>query len=153
MRPAVMVFLHDSAKMIKSTPSLTQPARVPFEAGRIEFKAFDTCNDVTLYHQLFMLLIGIILDTKLPQRAVVPDIALHQRAARFGFSDAVIQDGARTLLQHARTALIGTFDSHMLDPLEAMIENNSLPVHALIKTYRETNNILTTLQHYANLNV
>jgi hypothetical protein len=66
-RPAIMVFLHDGANHIAVSPSLTQPARVPFEAGRIEFKAFDTCRDIALYRSLFALLQGIVLDETPPR--------------------------------------------------------------------------------------
>lgn len=77
-RPAVMVFLHDDANHIAVSPSITQPARVPFEAGRIEFKAFDTCRDIALYRSLFALLQGIVLDQTLPaarSRRTCPNIS------------------------------------------------------------------------------
>ena len=40
-RPAVLVFLGPGAPQVASDPSLTQPARLPAEVGRLEFKAFD----------------------------------------------------------------------------------------------------------------
>ena len=47
-RPAARVFVDDPARRIESRPSLTQPPRIPAEAGRIEFKAFDPCPDPAL---------------------------------------------------------------------------------------------------------
>ena len=86
-RPACMVFIDEPDKMIDSVPSLTQEARVPAEAGRIEFKAFDSCCDFSLYAALLALLKGLALDDTLPGRATVPDTALHQHVARVGFKD------------------------------------------------------------------
>lgn len=38
------------------SPSLTKPARLPAEVGRIEFKACDSCDDFALYAALLALL-------------------------------------------------------------------------------------------------
>ena len=86
-RPAAMVFMADPTDLIDSAPSLTQIARVPAEVGRIEFKAFDSCGDFTLYGSLFALLKGLILDKTLTGRASVPDAALHQQSAQWGFAN------------------------------------------------------------------
>ncbi len=84
-RPAAMVFLVDKRDLIKSSPSLTKLARVEREAGRIEFKAFDSCGDFTLYAALLALLKGLLLDERLAGRALVPDAKLHQLSAQLGF--------------------------------------------------------------------
>ena len=152
-RPAVMVFLHDDANHIPVSPSLTQPARVPFEAGRIEFKAFDTCRDIGLYRSLFALLQGIVLDETLPGRALTPDAAEHQRSAQFGFDDEKIRTGAYEVLVAARRGLGKAPEASHLDRLDDMLRRSAVPAHDLIKTFQETQSIIQTLRAYDNLNV
>jgi hypothetical protein len=152
-RPAVMVFLHDNANRIASAPSLTQPARTPFEAGRIEFKAFDTCRDLSLYRALFALVQGIIQDRTLPGRGLVPDALEHQRSARYGFADEKIKSEAGRVLAVARAALVGSPDVPHLDRLDDMLERNALPVHDMIRAFENNTSILKTLQRYGNLNI
>ena len=142
-RPAVRVFLHDQANMLKSVPSLTQESELPANAGRIEFKAFDTCHSLALYDSLFHLLIGILEDTTLPGRALTPDAALHQRSARHGFSDELIRAGARQVLDAVPRA----------GGLRYMLEDNRLPVHDLIDAYHATQSIPLTLEKFENLDV
>jgi hypothetical protein len=152
-RPVAMVFLRDNANMIVSRPSLTQPSRTPFEAGRIEFKAFDSCRDLALYRSLFALLRGIIMDAALSGRALVPDAEAHQRSARLGFEDEKIKTGAREVLAAARGALGDPSEVAHLDILDAMLERNTLPVYALIKSYENSKSVIKTLQSYGNLAV
>jgi hypothetical protein len=152
-RPVVMVFLHDNANQIAVSPSLTQPARVPFEAGRIEFKAFDTCRDIALYRSLFALLQGIVLDKTLPGRALTPDAREHQRSAQFGFEDEKIRGGSLEVLAAARGGLGNAPEAGHLDRLDEMLHCNAVPAHDLIKTFQETNSILQTLMAYENLDV
>ena len=104
-RPATMVFLEKEADLIESQPSLTQPARVPAEAGRIEFKAFDSCGDFDLYASLLVLLKGLVLDNTLSDRATVPNAAAHQHSAQRGFADEAVFAGATDVLAAARQAL------------------------------------------------
>jgi hypothetical protein len=60
-RPAVLVFPPDTGHLLHSNPTLTKAPRHPAEAGRIEFKAFDSCADFKLYAGLFALLKGLVL--------------------------------------------------------------------------------------------
>ncbi|WP_181784727.1 glutamate-cysteine ligase family protein, partial [Pseudonocardia pini] len=79
-RPAAMVFLEPgSPHALRSDPSLTQPARLAAEVGRIEFKACDACPDPALYGELLSLLTGLVLDDTLPGRRTVPDAAAHDQ--------------------------------------------------------------------------
>ncbi len=87
IRPASLVFLAEASELQTSNPSLTKLARTPSEIGRIEFKACDSCSDFTIYAGLLSLLKGLILDTTLPGRAMIPDTALHQESARRGFAE------------------------------------------------------------------
>jgi gamma-glutamyl:cysteine ligase YbdK (ATP-grasp superfamily) len=105
VRPAAMVFLEKTADLIDSNPSLTKIARIPAEVGRIEFKAFDSCDDFGIYAALLALLKGLILDRSLPGRATVPDRDRHQQAALGGFEDAEVRRNASQVLQAAERAL------------------------------------------------
>ena len=135
LRPAAMVFIDDGAHMIDSNPSLTQPARLPSEKGRIEFKAFDSCIDFQHYARLAALLKGLILDRSLTGRAMVPDAALHQRSARLGFQDPQIRDMADRILSAAAAALSAIGEQQRVAALRPMIESRQTPAHAMIRAY------------------
>ena len=144
-RPAVMVFLHDADHMLDSAPSLTQPARVPAEAGRIEFKAFDSCRDFDLYASLLALLKGLALDETLPGRATTPDAAAHQRSARLGFDAPDIAKTAALALFAARRALAGDPDVHLLHRLESMLAQRETPAREQIAAYRQAGSVAAAL--------
>ena len=134
-RPAAMVFLEHSADLIASQPSLTKIARVPAEVGRIEFKAFDSCGDFQLYGSLLALLKGLILDTTLIGRGMVPSAPLHQRSARFGFQDEAINGNATMVLMAADRALKEDGDREKLLPLHRMLENRRSPADWMIAQF------------------
>ena len=144
-RPAVMVFLHDPAHLIDSAPSLTQQARVPKEAGRIEFKAFDSCRDFDLYASLLALLKGLALDESLPGRATTPDPEQHRRSALLGFDAPEIRETAAQLLRAARTALADDPDAHRLDRLDAMLARGYTPAQEQIQAFHRTGDIAAAL--------
>jgi len=144
-RPAAMVFLDDPGRMIASTPSLTQEARIPAENGRIEFKAFDSCRDFRHYARLATLLKGLILDRTLTGRAVIPDAQLHQKCARHGFDDPCIYDPARQILAAATAALEDPVDIQHLEPLQQMLEARQTPAHAMIDAFRQSDSIEESL--------
>jgi hypothetical protein len=105
-RPAAMVFLDPGSPHLRDTdPSLTQPARLAPEVGRIEFKALDACPDPALYGELLSLLTGLVLDDTLPGRALVPDAAAHRHVALAGLGDPDTHAGTGTLLTAAEQAL------------------------------------------------
>jgi Glutamate-cysteine ligase family 2(GCS2) len=106
-RPAVLVFLGPDDEQLPSDPSLTQPARLPAEIGRIEFKAFDSCPDPRLYAELLSLLTGLVLDESLPERRTVPDGPLHRRVALEGLADPEVHARTGGLIDAATAALAG----------------------------------------------
>ena len=134
-RPAVMVFLRNKESLIESNPSLTQLARVPAEAGRIEFKAFDSCRSFDTYASLLGLLKGLILDNTLSGRALIPDRDLHQLTAKEGLDNKIIYSEARKTLQAAYTALNGDADQELLIPLINRLEKE--PMAFKKQTYTE----------------
>ncbi|MCK5919116.1 MAG: glutamate--cysteine ligase [Cocleimonas sp.] len=146
-RPAVMVFLPEGATQIQSTPSLTQVARVKAEEGRIEFKAFDSCADFDLYASLLTLLKGLILDTTLERRAVVPDEKEHKYVALHGFNDKDIHDTAVVVLEAAYSALIEPYDKRRLEPLFLMLDKTIMTQAEVMKQrYEKTGSLLMSLK-------
>jgi hypothetical protein len=141
VRPAAMVFLAEQKDLIRTNPSLTKIARIPAEAGRLEFKACDSCANFALYGALLALLKGIALDTTLMQRATTPDTALHQLAARQGFDNLQVASGAEVVLIAAEYALEDDEDLALLAPLRLMLQRRETPAHELIQLYKETNSL------------
>ncbi|MGB6301584.1 MAG: glutamate--cysteine ligase, partial [Rivularia sp. (in: cyanobacteria)] len=145
-RPAAMVFLEKQEELIKSIPSLTKIARIPAEIGRIEFKAFDSCSDFSIYAGLLALLKGIVLDESLPGRAMVPDAQKHQVSAQQGFDNEEIFTNAKLILKAVETALVNDADVNLLAPLKTFLEKRETPAHELIRLYKNTNSIEATLK-------
>lgn len=145
-RPAVMVFIDEPEKLVKSSPSLTKKARIPAEVGRIEFKAFDSCDDFSLYSGLFVLLKGLVVDQSLPGRAIVPDPELHQVSAQEGFDNNHVFLGAKESVHAVRIALDSDPDCEMLAPIEALLEERKTPAHRLKEVFNQELSIEKTLK-------
>lgn len=144
-RPAVLVYVGGPEDLVASEPSLTRPARIPSEVGRIEFKAFDPCPDLDLYGSLLALLKGLVLDGTLPGRRTVPDGPLHRMSARLGFHSPRIHEGARRVLAAAAQALGDDLDAARLEPLWSMHRARTTPADALLARYEATGDIVAAL--------
>ena len=145
-RPAAMVFLEKPEELIKSVPSLTKIARIPAEVGRIEFKAFDSCSDFSIYAGLLALLKGLVLDESLSERAIVPDAEKHQISAQEGFDNEEIFEQAKQIIQLAEVALINDPDVNLLAPLKTLLDKRETPAHEIIRMYKHNNSIEATLK-------
>jgi gamma-glutamyl:cysteine ligase YbdK (ATP-grasp superfamily) len=145
-RSATLVFVAQEEQLIKSIPLLTKVARIPAEVGRIEFKAFDTCDDFSIYAGLLALLKGLILDESLSERATIPDTNLHQISAKRGFDDEDIFNKATHVLQAAEVALQDDPDRHLLQPLQEMLTQRQTRSHELIKIFQNLSSIEATLK-------
>jgi hypothetical protein len=145
-RPAAMVFIDKPEKLLKSSPSLTKRARIPAEVGRIEFKAFDSCGDFSLYGGLFALLKGLVIDLSLSGRAVVPDAVMHQVSAREGFENNQIFLGAKEIVHAVKTALDQDPDCELLTPIDKLLKARITPAHRLIEIFHHECSIEKTLQ-------
>ncbi|MFN8533634.1 MAG: glutamate--cysteine ligase [Dehalococcoidia bacterium] len=145
-RPAAMVFLADRRKLVSSHPSLTKPARVDAEDGRIEFKAADSLPDFRLYGSLLALLKGILLDRTLTGRGLTPDRDLHRLSAEQAFDNDLIHTGAGELLSAAERALANDPERARLTPLIALHQSRRTPAHTLIDAYRDSRSIVDTLR-------
>lgn len=135
LRPAALAFVRNPALLVDSDPSLTQPARIDAEAGRVEFKAFDVCPDLDLYGDLLSLLAGLLLDDTLPGRRTTPDADLHRRSARLGFDDPEIREGAEEALRAAQAALPEAADRARVARLRDRLEARTCPAKGMIARY------------------
>lgn len=145
-RPATIIFLEKQEELLQLTPSLTKIARLAAEVGRIEFKAFDSCDDFQLYAALLALLKGLILDQSLLGRATIPDAELHQKSAIAGFDDPNIFLTARQVLDAADAALNHDCDRNLLAPLRTSLESHQTLSHRLLESFRSTGKIEETLK-------
>jgi hypothetical protein len=145
-RPAARVWVADATQLIDTTPPLTKLARVGGEAGRVEFKACDTLGDLALYAALLALLKGLLCDSDLAERALVPDERVHKTVARHGFDDPQIAHGAGTVLHAAEAALAGDPDQALLAPLRALLATRTTPAHALLRSYQASGDVLAALR-------
>jgi len=145
-RPAALVFVEKQEELINSIPSLTKVARIPAEVGRIEFKAFDSCDDFSLYAALLALLKGLVLDETLQGRATIPDAALHQISAKEGFSNEDIFTHATQVLQAAEVALGDDPDVNYLTPLKVILAKRETKSHELIEIFQRVGSIEETLK-------
>ncbi|KAF3889499.1 MULTISPECIES: hypothetical protein [Nostocales] len=145
-RPATLVFVETQEQLIKSVPSSTKIARLPAEVGRIEFKAFDSCSDFSIYAQLLALLKGLVLDQTLTGRAIVPDTALHQLSAREGFDNEEIFAIATQVIEAAEVALKDDPDACLLVELKKSLQTRKTPAHDTIATFQRLGSIEQALQ-------
>ena len=151
-RSAALVFVETESELINSVPSLTKVARIPAEVGRIEFKAFDSCDDFAIYAALLTLLKGLVLDKTLHGRATIPDAALHQISAKAGFSNEDIFTHATKVLEAAEVALGNDPDVNYLTPLKVMLAQRETKSHQLIQLFQDLGSIEETLkQTYQNM--
>ena len=121
-------------------------ARLPAEVGRIEFKAYDSSYDFSLYSWLFVLLIGLVVDQSLPVRAIVPDPELHQVSAREGFENNQIFLGAKEIAHAVKAVLHQDPDFELLTPIDKLLKARKTPAHKLIETFNQECSIEKTLQ-------
>lgn len=150
-RPAALVFLKGSDKLIVSSPTLTDLARIESEAGRIEFKAFDTVDDLKLYGSLGALLVGLALDESLDGRALVPDKGMHQLSATHGFYDQQIYEGTARVLEAAYKGLPHDLHPH-IDVLQSILASKRTPAHRMIDIYEQTGNVMEAISLSGPLN-
>jgi len=132
-RPVVIAYLKDKTNVTKSHPIITKEARLDAETGRIEYKAFDSCGDFSLYGSLLVLLKGLILDTTISDQLIKPDVPLIMASAKEGFTNPSIYEGARLLLASARAALDTREDRRWLDPLEELLTRKASPASYIIQ--------------------
>ena len=141
LRPAVKVYLDPKGLIDADSSTLAHPARLPGEAGRIEFKAFDALLSTEQLRACCHLLEGICLAPDLPMRSERTDLALYRRAAWSGFADQEVWEGAREVVERAATALRDRgrrAAARSLASLEAQLAQQTTPAQRLLARYRLT---------------
>ncbi len=153
-RPSAVVYIGSPNLIpVGSDPfAFIEKPHLPEEAGRIEFKAFDTPLSLQMYAALFALLKGIVLDTSLPGRARAPDVGMHQKAAKEAFDSIEIYDQANQVLEACRIALGGDPDTVYLEPLTQLLAQKRTPAHSILEMYsRQDLSIMPTLLQFTSL--
>jgi len=145
-RAAALVFVENDVEIIRSAPEMTKKARIPAEIGRIEFKAFDGCDNFEIYAALLALLKGLILDQSLAGRAITPDANLHQISAKKGFESQEIAKIAVDILAAAEIALANDTDIRFLAPLKSILSERKSKAKELIYLFRDLGSIEETLK-------
>jgi len=145
-RPAALVFLENKSDLVESSPSLTKIARVEREAGRIEFKAFDSCADFELYGALLAQLKGLLLDDSLKGRRITPEGEMHRISAMEGFDNEEIYSGARDVVKAAEKSLQDDPDRRRLALLSRMLERRENPAKRMVEGYRKSGSIEDTIR-------
>ncbi|HAE06643.1 glutamate-cysteine ligase family protein [Richelia intracellularis] len=145
-RPSALVFVENQEQLISSNPKLTKLARIPAEIGRIEFKAFDSCDDFSLYAGFFALLKGLILDTSLLGKATVPDAELHRFSAKYGLHCEDIFNKSQEILQAAENALGEDLDCRYLEPLKRILQTKETQADRMIQQFKQTGSIEDVLK-------
>lgn len=153
-RPSSVVYISSPSHIPVGHDPLAfiEKPHLPEEAGRIEFKAFDTPLSLQMYTALFALLKGIVLDTNLPGRARVPDVSMHQKAAKEAFDNTEIYDQASRVLEACRNALGSDPDAGYLEPLAQMLAQRRTPAHHILEVYSQQDlSITQTLLQFTSL--
>ena len=146
VRPAALVFVEHENDLIVSNPSLTKPARLAAEIGRIEFKACDSCGDFRLYASILALMKGMLLDNMLHGRCLTPNVKFLQQSAIHGFDDPEILKGAKHVVDSARKALVNDSDQCKLDLLFQMLEQKDCMAKRMKQQFMMEQQILPILK-------
>jgi hypothetical protein len=149
-RPAALVFLHDAERVVRTFPSLTEAPRLPAEAGRIEFKAFDGTHHPDRFACYLALIKGMVLDRTLTGRAWTPNAAQHRMVAREGFESRAVRAGCAQVLVAALRAL-GPADRELLRPLADELRARHTPAHRMLACYEQTRDIIATVEEICAL--
>lgn len=151
LRPAVLGFITNKNLLEKFKKIwLLEEARITSEKGKIEFKAIDTIQDLKIYKGLLILLKGIILDSKLTGKSLVPDKKLIYLSSFYGFGNKLIKEGAEELIARAKESVNNPKEINYLDYLSSMIKLNRNLSLTLIKEFKKFNSIEKVLLKHTN---
>lgn len=146
-RPTVRLYVDKNTLLATNNmPPFVNLARIPSEIGRLEFKAFDSCDNFLIYAGLLALLKGLLLDKTLSERASIADTTLYQHVAKLGFDDEAIALKAKQIIMAAETALGIDEDAQLLQPLKRMLQQRQTPADTMIAQFKKTHSITHVLQ-------
>lgn len=124
--------------------------RINPEIRRIEYKAFDTIEDLKIYQGLLALLKGLILDNKLSDRTTILNQNLIKESTIYGFDSKIIHDGAYEVLSRAKEALKKDNDRFYLDVLFRNLKEKINLSKLMIEEYKKYKSIEKVLLNHTN---
>jgi len=125
----------------------------PEEAGRLEYKAFETTNRLEDFHAFFLLWLELLLDDGLGGRAS-DQTRIYDLGAvgRDGLAAETVRDRAAEVLDRAPSVLAAWgFHPRPLEPFRRRLETGRLPADDLIDLYERERSIPAVLRHLAPL--
>jgi carboxylate-amine ligase len=125
----------------------------PQEAGRLEYKTFETTNRLEDFHVYFLLWLELLLDDGLHGRASEQTRIYDLGAvARDGLAAETVRDRAAEVLDRAPGVLAPRgFDPRPLDSFRFRLETGKLPADDLIDLFERERSIPGVLRHLATL--
>jgi carboxylate-amine ligase len=125
----------------------------PEEAGRLEYKTFETSNRLEDFHAFFLLWLELLLDDGLDGRASDQTRIYDLGAvARVGLAAETVRDRAAEVLDRAPRVLAARgFDPGPLESFQPRLERGRLPADDLIDLYERDGSIPAVLRHLDTL--
>jgi carboxylate-amine ligase len=125
----------------------------PQEAGRLEYKTFETTNRLEDFHGFFLLWLALLLDDGLRGRASEQTRIYDLGAvARDGLGAETVRGRAEEVLEGAPGVLAAWgFDFAALEPFRRRLETGRLPADDLLDLYERERSISGVLRHLATL--
>ena len=94
---------------------------------------------------MLALIKGLVLDTSLTRRAVIPESDMHQKSSKVGLHDDYILEQAKKILRACEAALQPQ-DVHLLEPLKQQLISRSCIADRQLKEYNKNKDIIKTLE-------
>ena len=125
----------------------------PQEAGRLEYKTFETTHRLEDFHAYFLLWLELLLDDGLHGRASEQTRIYDLGAvARDGLAAETVRDRAAEVLDRAPGVLAAQgFAPGPLEPFHLRLETGRLPADDLIDLFEREQSIPGVLRHLATL--
>jgi carboxylate-amine ligase len=125
----------------------------PHEAGRLEYKTFETSNRLEDFHAYFLLWLELLLDRSLKGRASEQTRIYDLGAvARDGLAADTIRERAAEVLYKAPSLLAAWgFDPGPLESFRLRLETGRVPADDLIDLFEFEQSIPGVLRHLATL--
>jgi Glutamate-cysteine ligase family 2(GCS2) len=125
----------------------------PQEAGRLEYKTFETSNRLEDFHAFFLLWLELLLDDGLKGRASEQTRIYDLGAvAHDGLAAETVRDRAAEVLDRAPGVLAARgFHPGPLEPFRRRLETGRVPADDLIDLYEREQSIPAVLRHLATL--
>jgi carboxylate-amine ligase len=125
----------------------------PQEAGRLEYKTFETSHRLADFHAYFLLWLALLLDDGLSGRAS-DQTRIYDLGAvgHDGLAAETVRDRATEVLDRAPEVLAArSFDPRPLEPFRIRLETGRLPADDLIDLFERDRSLPGVLRQLATL--